>query len=171
MPPKKDVKLYSVQDILDMDPCQPEYTRERVEELFAGKEGISVFDVAEMPISNSDKGWALGRMMPWPDGFVLPEGVTRLRIENNPGLTSVDIPEGVTRLRIENNPGLTSVDIPEGVTDLRIMNNPGLTSVDIPEGVTDLWIVNNPGLTSVDIPEGVTDLRIVDNPGLKGCGE
>ena len=93
---------YTVDDILAMGPCI-DYNRERVTELFAGRETITPFDVAVMDIPKKDIGWAIGRMLPWPDGFVFPEGVTYLSVENNPALTELTVPEGVTYLRVVNN--------------------------------------------------------------------
>ena len=113
---------YTVDDILAMGPCI-DYNRERVTELFAGRETITPFDVAVMDIPKKDIGWAIGRMLPWPDGFVFPEGVTYLSVENNPALTELTVPEGVTYLSVENNPALTELTVPEGVTYLRVVNN------------------------------------------------
>ena len=75
----------TIDDILDMGPCS-EYNRDRLETLFDGRETVNEFDVADAPISNADKGWLLGRMLPWDPAFKLPEGVTDLWVENNPGL-------------------------------------------------------------------------------------
>jgi len=116
----------TIDDILEMEPCS-EYDRERLETLFDGRETVNEFDVADAPISNADKGWLLGRMLPWDPAFKLPEGVTDLWVENNPGLTELVVPEGVTVLRVENNDGLTELTVPEGVTYLRVENNDGLT--------------------------------------------
>ena len=116
---------YTVKDILNMNPCSY-YTEDAITNLFAGKETITANDILEMDISINDKTWVIGRMLPWPDGFKYPAGVTDLRVLNNPGLTQLDIPAGVTDLLVENNPGLTQLDIPAGVTYLRVLNNPGL---------------------------------------------
>ena len=94
--------MYTIDNILAMHPCSG-YTRERVTELFAGRDTITAHDIDAMEISQQDKGWALGHMLPWPDGFVFPEGVTDLWVRNNPALTDLTVPEGVTDLVVENN--------------------------------------------------------------------
>ena len=96
---------YTVTDIINMNPCS-DYTAAVITRLFDGKETITASDVLEMDISIEDKKWVIGRMLPWPDGFKYPAGVTDLWVENNPGLTQLDVPAGVTDLWVFNNPGL-----------------------------------------------------------------
>jgi len=98
---------YTVDDVLGWDPC-PDYTREYVTKLFAGRQTVTVFDVAEMDIPKIDIGWALGHMMPWPDDFSLPEGVDELRVVGNPDLAELAVPEGawMRYLHVKNNPKL-----------------------------------------------------------------
>ncbi|MGB5217380.1 MAG: hypothetical protein WBN66_03680 [Smithella sp.] len=94
---------YTVKNVLNMSPCS-DYSEAVITRLFAGKKTITATDVLEMDISMGDKRWAIERMLPWPDGFKYP--FTDLRVENNPGLTQLDVPAGVTALWVLNNPGL-----------------------------------------------------------------
>jgi hypothetical protein len=50
----------TVDQVLSWEPCE-EYTRARIEELFAGRETINVHDVLEMNIPDEDKLWAVLR--------------------------------------------------------------------------------------------------------------
>ena len=54
------MKAVTVDQVLSWEPCK-EYTRQRVENLFAGRETINVYDVLEMDISTADKLWAVLR--------------------------------------------------------------------------------------------------------------
>jgi hypothetical protein len=51
------MRSVTVDQVLSWEPCE-DYTRERIEELFAGKEAVNVHDVLAMDISDSDKLWA-----------------------------------------------------------------------------------------------------------------
>lgn len=48
----------TIDDVLNHNPC-PGYTRERVEELFAGRETITAKDILAMDIGNLDKIWII----------------------------------------------------------------------------------------------------------------
>ena len=48
----------TIDDVLSHNPCS-EYTRERVETLFAGRETITAKDVLAMDIGNLDKIWII----------------------------------------------------------------------------------------------------------------
>jgi hypothetical protein len=51
------MRSVTVNQVLSWEPCE-EYTRERLEELFAGRETVNVNDVLKMDISDTDKLWA-----------------------------------------------------------------------------------------------------------------
>ena len=50
----------TVDQVLDWSPCD-EYTRERIEELFAGRKKVNAHDVLAMGIPDADKLWAVLR--------------------------------------------------------------------------------------------------------------
>jgi len=161
----KKAKRYTVDDILAMNPCE-RYTRSQIVELSSGKSSVTANDAAKAKISNADKGWILGHMLPWPSDFIFPEGVKDLWVDNNPALTELKVPEGVEELYVYNNPALTELKVPEGVKELRVCNNLALTELKVPEGVKDLWVCNNPALAELKVPEGVKDLYVDNNPAL-----
>ena len=99
---------YTVTDILNMNPCYPPYDLDHIKKLFNKKKHITPFDIEKMNISKEDKGWVLSRMLPWPKGFILPESVTDLRVDNCPALTELNVPESVTDLRVYNCPNIKS---------------------------------------------------------------
>jgi len=51
------MKTYTIDDILAMEPCQPEYNRKNLERLFAGKKSLSPFEILRKRISIDDKIW------------------------------------------------------------------------------------------------------------------
>jgi hypothetical protein len=54
----KHMKTVTIEQVMGWDPCE-EYTREKVEELFAGREVLTARDIVDLDISNEDKMWAL----------------------------------------------------------------------------------------------------------------
>lgn len=80
------MNAFTIKDILAWRPCNPPYNRAYLKKLFAGRETINEFDINVLSISQKNKGWGLGHMLPWADNFVFPEGMTFLWVENNPAL-------------------------------------------------------------------------------------
>lgn len=57
----------TVDEVMSWHPCDPPYTREYVEELFAGRATITALDILDMDIPPEDKLWAVLRPELIPD--------------------------------------------------------------------------------------------------------
>jgi len=53
---------YTTKDILELDPCE-EYTREKLEELWEGKESLTLREILELTIPIVDKNWVIPRLV------------------------------------------------------------------------------------------------------------
>jgi len=53
----------TVDMIMNLHPCDS-YTRERVTELWNGRESLSLVEICELPISVGDRIWALAHLLP-----------------------------------------------------------------------------------------------------------
>jgi hypothetical protein len=54
----KHMKTVTIEQVMGWDPCE-EYTREKVEELFSGRESLTARDIVDLYIPAKDKVWAL----------------------------------------------------------------------------------------------------------------
>lgn len=55
------MKRYTVDDIMAFRPCD-NYTRDRVEELWDGREALTAEEIAELDIPIMDRLWAMSRL-------------------------------------------------------------------------------------------------------------
>ena len=55
-----DMKTWTVEEMVAERPC-PEYTRERMAELWAGREALSLLDILDLPISTEHRVWVTCR--------------------------------------------------------------------------------------------------------------
>jgi len=58
------MKRYTVDDIMALRPCS-EYTRSRVEELWAGRDGLTAREIAALDIPIKDRTWVLDVIDLW----------------------------------------------------------------------------------------------------------
>ena len=58
--PEKDEVRVTIKQVLSWEPCE-EYTRKRIEELFAGRETVTAPDILSMDIPARDRLWAVLR--------------------------------------------------------------------------------------------------------------
>jgi len=56
------MRRYTVDDIMALRPCS-EYTRSRVEELWAGRDGLTAREIAALDIPIGDRTWALSCLL------------------------------------------------------------------------------------------------------------
>ena len=54
----------TVDEMLSHGPCQPDYPRERVEELWSGREALTPQEIYDLRIPPLDRWWALAHVMP-----------------------------------------------------------------------------------------------------------
>ena len=54
---------FTIEDILELDPCE-EYTREKLEELWEGKESLTLREILELTIPIDDRNWVMPRLVP-----------------------------------------------------------------------------------------------------------
>ena len=54
---------FSIKDIIKLDPCE-EYTREKLEELWEGKESLALREILELTIPIVDRNWVMPRLVP-----------------------------------------------------------------------------------------------------------
>ena len=98
------MKHYTVDDIMKMGPCE-EFSRDRVSELFGGRETVTANDIGGMDIDIYAKEWVLTEMFPLPEGFKMPPGITVLRIQDRSELTTLtarSFPGGITDVWVHN---------------------------------------------------------------------
>ena len=55
--------MYTIENILELDPCE-EYTREKLEELWEGKESLALREILELTIPIDDRNWVMPRLVP-----------------------------------------------------------------------------------------------------------
>ena len=55
--------MYTIEDIIELDPCE-EYTREKLEELWEGKESLALREILELTIPIDDRNWVMPRLVP-----------------------------------------------------------------------------------------------------------
>jgi len=54
--------MYTIKDIIELDPCE-EYTREKLEELWKGKESLARREILELNIDIDDKNWVIPQLV------------------------------------------------------------------------------------------------------------
>ena len=54
--------MYTIKDIRELDPCE-EYTEERLEELWKGKESLALREILELNIPIVDRNWVGSRLV------------------------------------------------------------------------------------------------------------
>ena len=54
--------MYTIKDIIELDPCE-EYTREKLEELWKGKESLTLREILELDIDIKDRNWVVAQLV------------------------------------------------------------------------------------------------------------
>ena len=58
----KTGKMYTIKDIQKLDPCK-EYTEEKLEELWKGKESLALREILELTIPIDDRNWVIPQLV------------------------------------------------------------------------------------------------------------
>lgn len=95
---------YTVNDIMTLKPC---YSRDKVEDLWAGRESLTLSEIADLDISLEDRRWVIIRLSP-PSQALLHRWVERAirRVDRDiAGEVMVQIQEMIEEVAIVRREG------------------------------------------------------------------